>query len=58
MEDDYDEYRRWDGDVDVEVCFITLIKLPTYIILIKSIKYNVLHKILIVASRLKIKINC
>jgi len=19
MEDDYDEYRRWDGDVDVEV---------------------------------------
>jgi len=22
MEDDYDEYRRWDGDVDVEVCFV------------------------------------
>lgn len=24
MDDDYDEYRRWDGDVDVEVCFIQL----------------------------------
>jgi len=30
MEDDYDEYRRWDGDVDVEVSFVTLHKLsPT-----------------------------
>jgi len=30
MEDDYDEYRRWDGDVDVEVSFVTLYKLsPT-----------------------------
>jgi len=27
MEDDYDEYRRWDGDVDVEVSFVKLNKL-------------------------------
>lgn len=29
MDDDYDEYRRWDGDVDVEVCILILINLIT-----------------------------
>lgn len=24
MDDDYDEYRRWDGDVDVEVRLVLL----------------------------------
>lgn len=24
MDDEYDEYRRWDGDVDVEVCLLIL----------------------------------
>lgn len=47
MEDDYDEYRRWDGDVDVEVCFIKLYK--------QSPTLCILFKILII---LIIKFNC
>lgn len=47
MEDDYDEYRRWDGDVDVEVCFIKLCK--------QSPTLFILFKILII---LIIKFNC
>lgn len=41
MEDEYDEYRRWDGDVDVEVCSIT-ISLP----FISSVHF-MLHKLYI-----------
>jgi len=33
MEDDYDEYRRWDGDVDVEVSFVKLLKLSPIVYL-------------------------
>lgn len=29
MDDEYDEYRRWDGDVDVEVCVVILLDLTT-----------------------------
>lgn len=35
MDDDYDEYRRWDGDVDVEVCFSVMLffNFVTYLII-------------------------
>jgi len=34
MDDDYDEYRRWDGDVDIEVCFMTITFLLSTIIFV------------------------
>ena len=40
MEDDYDEYRRWDGDVDVEVCFVKLCEISPTLCLHSSNKLN------------------
>lgn len=44
MEDDYDEYRRWDGDVDVEVCFV--FKFKTIFYSFEIIYYNIFFRYL------------